>query len=444
MSIAKGTVSQQVRPGTTLEVAAARVLLIESDSHQAGNLSTALLASGYEVTIATTPEAGVEMARSYHPDAILFSHHEPQIGQGIELCARLKTTPGLAEVPLLVVDDDGPKHYGAHALEAGIEEFIPTVEGTDGALARLKRALHKRRLAEQLKSELDAAARERKLMCETQETLLRNYEQARTRLTELEEANEKLRELDKVKAGFISMIVHDIRSPLTVILGTLDLLREDVIEGRAINYQHYGRLFDESLNNCQEISRLIEDMLALAQMRERRLQLNFEPVIVAELIEEAMCLAAGGARQAGVEISRTMQPDLPIVFIDRKQMHRALMNLINNAIKFTPRGGQVSIQARILEERRRDAPCDYVLLSVVDTGEGLSPEESPYVFDAYFQASNGKRKVGTGLGLAVVKRIAVAHGGNVSVRSQPGKGSSFTIMVPIRESAPTQTIELTE
>ena len=80
----------------------------------------------------------------------------------------------------------------------------------------------------------------------------------------------------------------------------------------------------------------------------------------------------------------------------------------------------------------------------MDTGEGLSPEESPYVFDAYWQASNGKRKMGTGLGLAIVKRIAVAHGGNVSVRSQLGKGSSFTIMIPVRESAPTQTVELAE
>jgi signal transduction histidine kinase len=222
------------------------------------------------------------------------------------------------------------------------------------------------------------------------------------------------------------------------------LLREDVVEGRQINYQHYQRLFDESLNNCQEIARLIEDMLALSQMQARRLPLNFEPAVVAELIEEARCIAAGAARQAGVELSQEIQPDLPIVFVDRKQMHRALMNLVNNAIKFTPRGGQVSIRARILEERRRDSPCDYILLSVVDTGEGLSPEESPYVFDAYWQASNGKRKAGTGLGLAIVKRIAVAHGGNVSVRSQLGKGSAFTIMIPVRESAPAQTVELAE
>jgi signal transduction histidine kinase len=444
MSIAKESFSGQLEPGGAQAQAAARVLLIEPDPSQAGNLSNALLASGYDVAIAETPEAGVEMACSYHPDAILLSQHGPQIGAGIELCVRLKTTPGLAEVPLLVVDDDGAKHYGERALEAGIEEFIPVTEGADGALIRLKHALHKRRLAEQLKAELSAAGRERELLHETKESLLRSYEQAQKRLTELEEANEKLRELDKLKAGFINTIVHDIRSPLTVILGTLDLLREEVAEGRQIDFRHYQQLFDESLKNCQEIARLVDDMLALAQMRERRLTLNFEPTAVTELVAEAMQVAAGAARRAGIRLTQTAQPSLPIVYVDRKQIHRALMNLVNNAIKFTPSGGEVSIRARFLEEKRRDALCDYVLLSVVDTGEGLSPQESPYVFDAYWQASNGKHKVGTGLGLAIVKRIAVAHGGNVSVRSRLGKGSTFTIMIPVRESAPTQVVELTE
>lgn len=264
------------------------------------------------------------------------------------------------------------------------------------------------------------------------------------RLNELEEKNDRLREQDRAKAGFISMVVHDIRSPLTVIMGTLDLLHEDLLAGRPLDQQHYQYLFRESLRNCQEIDRLIEDMLQLSRMRESRLPLNFEPVLCSELIESALAVGAGAARQAGVNLSCELQPDLPSVFVDCKQLHRALMNLVNNAIKFTPRGGRVIIRGRILEERRRDAPCDYVLLSVTDTGEGLTPEESPYIFDAYWQASNGKRKVGTGLGLAIVKRIAVAHGGNVSVRSRPGKGSTFTIMIPVRESAPEETIELPE
>src|SRR5207253_7014342 len=106
MTITRATLSTQPGQGCGGEASAARVLLSESDSGQAGNLSHALLASGYEVTIAETPEVGVEVARSYHPDAILLSQHGPQIGPGMELCVRLKTTPGLAEVPLLVRSEE--------------------------------------------------------------------------------------------------------------------------------------------------------------------------------------------------------------------------------------------------------------------------------------------------------------------------------------------------
>jgi len=277
-----------------------------------------------------------------------------------------------------------------------------------------------------------------------QEALLRQTADVLKRLSELEETNDRLREQDRAKAGFISMVVHDIRSPLTVIMGTLDLLNEDLREGRPLDQQHYQHLFRESLNNCQEIARLVEDMLELSRMRENRLRLEFVLTDCEALAIQALEIAAGAARQAGVSLQLEVQPHLPRVYVDCKQMHRALMNLVNNAIKFTPRGGQVSIRARILEERRHDAPCDYVLLSVADTGEGLSLEESPYIFDAYWQASNGKRKTGTGLGLAIVKRIAVAHGGNVSVRSTPGKGSTFTIMIPVRDHTPEVAIELAD
>ncbi len=442
--MAKEFIVAHDRQGTELKEPATRVLLIESDPAQAGNLSNALIASGYEVTIAETAEVGVELARNYHPDAILLGQHGPRIEEGIELCARLRTAPNLARVPVLVFDRSGARSYDDRAFEVGIEEFIPALEGTEGALVRLKRALRKHYLIEQLQTELDAAERERELLRQTKENLAHNYHQLQVRLEKLKEENEKLRELDRVKSNFISTVVHDIRSPLTVIVGTLDLLREELARGRPIDHHYYQRLFDDSLSNCQEIAQLIDDMLTLARISERRLVLSFEPATVSEIVEEAMQIAAGAARQAEVTLTCEIAAGLPIVYVDRKQMHRALMNLVNNAIKFTPAGGQVTIQARLLQEKRRDAPCDYVLLSVVDTGEGLSPEEAPYVFEAYWQASNGKRKTGTGLGLAIVKRIAVAHGGNASVRSQLGKGSSFTIMIPVREGPPSGTVELME
>lgn len=254
------------------------------------------------------------------------------------------------------------------------------------------------------------------------------------RLLELEALVEELREEGQIKANFINAVVHDIRSPLTVMLGVLDLMNDDFVSSRPVDEKYYRPLLKDALRSCQEVTELLNDMLDLSKMtKQKLLALDSEPMPVSEVIESVMQVAAGVARQAGVKLSCKIQSNLPEVYLDRKLMHRAMMNLVTNAIKFTHAKGSVTIRATFLNEKRRDAMCDYVLLSVADTGEGLSPTESPYVFDAYWQAQNGKRKAGSGLGLAIVKRIAVAHGGNVSVRSQLGKGSTFTIMIPVRD-----------
>ncbi len=257
------------------------------------------------------------------------------------------------------------------------------------------------------------------------------------RLTELQDKLGELREEGRLKASFINAVVHDIRSPLTVVLGVLDLMNEDIKAKRIIDEKYYHSLLTDALRSCREVADLLNDMLELSKMtKQGLLALDFEPMSAVEIVESVMQVASGAARQAGVKLSCKIQANLPNVQLDRKQMHRALMNLVGNAIKFTASGGSVTIRASFLNEKRRDALCDYVLIAVTDTGEGLAPDEAPYVFDAYWQAQNGKRKAGTGLGLAIVKRIAVAHGGNVSVRSQKGKGSTFTIMIPVGDDTP--------
>lgn len=257
------------------------------------------------------------------------------------------------------------------------------------------------------------------------------------RLAELESLIEELRTEGQLKASFINAVVHDIRSPLTVILGVLDLISDDFKAARPLEQKYYQPLLQDALRSCQEVAGLLNDMLDLSKMtKQKLLSLDCKQIPIAEVVESVMQVAEGAARQAGVELTCKIQANLPPVYIDRKQMHRALMNLVTNAIKFTPKGGSVTVRASFLNEKRRDALCDYVLLAVIDTGEGLAPDESPYVFDAYWQAQNGKRKAGSGLGLAIVKRIAVAHGGNVSVRSQKGKGSTFTVMIPVRDEPP--------
>jgi signal transduction histidine kinase len=450
MHLTKDSMPCRDRRGLLTEEPAARVLLIDADAaanvEDAGGLGHALLEAGYEVAVVGTAQAGVEVARDYHPDAILLASHGPQVAAGIAACERLKTEPELSDVPLLVVEDE-IKHYGRQAFEAGVEELIPKQEGADGALVRLRHTLQKKRVAEQLRADLHRVAVELEATRESKEALVQSYRRAQERLAELETENEELRAENRMRASFINAVVHDIRSPLTVILGTLDLLAEEVAQGRAVDGEYYRRTLGDALRSCQEVAHLVNDMLSLAEMQKHRLHaLDFELLEVESLVAQAVEAAAGAARQAGITLTSAVEPGLPRLYIDRKQMHRALMNLINNALKFTPRGGEVKVQARLLaeKERRRDALYDYGLLSVIDTGEGLRPDETPYVFDPYWQAENGKRRVGTGLGLSIVKRIAVAHSGNVSVRSTPGKGSNFTIMIPVLDAPPATKFEVEE
>jgi DNA-binding response OmpR family regulator len=206
---------------------AGRVLLIDADSAESHHLSHALIEAGYEVAVVETAQAGVEAARDYHPDAILLAPHGPQVGAGIEDCARLKTEPELADVPVLVVEDES-NDYGSQAFEAGVEELIPKQEGAGGALARLGHTLRKKRVTERLRADLHHTAVELESARAGKESLAESYRRAAERLAEAEMVSEELRAENRLRASFINAVVHDIRSPLTVILGTLDLLGEQV------------------------------------------------------------------------------------------------------------------------------------------------------------------------------------------------------------------------
>jgi signal transduction histidine kinase len=136
-------------------------------------------------------------------------------------------------------------------------------------------------------------------------------------------------------------------------------------------------------------------------------------------------------RRKSIKFSYGCEDHLPTIIGDAGKLHRALSNLMSNAVKFTPDGGQIWLEARLMEGTQVDAGVPYVVFSVVDSGEGIPAQDLPYIFDAYYQAAGRNKDLGTGLGLAIVKRIAAAHGGNVAVRSQVGVGTAFSMMLPL-------------
>jgi signal transduction histidine kinase len=245
----------------------------------------------------------------------------------------------------------------------------------------------------------------------------------------------QLAELDKLKAEFVSVASHELKTPINVILGYLTLLED----------QLYGPVTPKQLevlatveNQAQTLSRLVQHLLDVSRFQAGAARLEPRPMslhgFLTELEQTFDVLATQGRVGFGVSAAR----DLPeVVTWDRDRMNEVLANLLSNAFKFTEAGGQVEL----VVEPTPDRAC--VRLCVRDTGAGIPAEQLQRIFDKFFQADNqsASAQKGSGLGLAIAREIVEAHGGAISVASTHGAGTAFSIVLPIVAGDPTPAIE---
>ncbi|HET9252729.1 MAG TPA: HD domain-containing phosphohydrolase [Candidatus Eisenbacteria bacterium] len=247
------------------------------------------------------------------------------------------------------------------------------------------------------------------------------YEQLAESLRQLEEATERAEELNDLKGSFVSIVTHELMTPLTVIRGNVEPLLQSVGGENHDLQREFLRVIDEQ---SLKLKRLIESILELSQLESGKLRMNREPVSVQDLLDEVLGLLKPSADQAHVEMEATVSRDI-VVDCDRSLLRRVLLNLGSNAIKFMPEsGGHVTF--RVEPEERG------VRLEVEDTGIGLAPEELTKVFDKFYQVyrSDSRHYPGVGLGLSVAKSIVEWHGGEITVESERGRGSRFTVHLP--------------
>ena len=226
-----------------------------------------------------------------------------------------------------------------------------------------------------------------------------------------------LKELDRIKSEFVTTVSHDLRSPLTAILGYVELI------GRAgpVNEQQ-AEFIRRVRVSVEHITALISDLLDLGRI-EAGLDSAKEPVPLAALARYAVDGLRGVAETRGLNLETELPEDLPLLAGDPIRLRQMIGNLIENAIKYTPQGGCVRVDAY--------ADQDQVILRVHDTGRGISPADQPYLFDKFYRAGNvSGDTTGTGLGLSIVKSIVDQHHGRVWVESAIGKGSCFTVVLP--------------
>jgi signal transduction histidine kinase len=248
----------------------------------------------------------------------------------------------------------------------------------------------------------------------------------RERTEELALANEKLKELDYLKSDFVSNVSHELRTPLTAIKGAVDLMLREIAGPLTEKQTHY---LTRVRSNTQHLAALINDLLDLSKIESGRIEVKFSRVSLNGLVHEVVEGLRPVAAEKVIVLEATIREPSTLVWADRDKINQVLMNLIGNAIKFTPVQGRVTVSASRNGE-------ESVQVSVSDTGPGVPPDEKEKIFAKFYQIAevNGENPKGTGLGLAISKALVELHGGKIWVESEEGHGSTFSFTLPLPRS----------
>src|SRR5215510_10534505 len=252
---------------------------------------------------------------------------------------------------------------------------------------------------------------------------VRLFREIQEKSRQLESANERLKELDQLKSDFVSNVSHELRTPLTAIKGAVDLLLREVPGPLNENQTHY---LSRVRSNTQHLAGLINDLLDLSKIEEGRIELDAGRVSLGGLLHEVMETVNLMAAEKPVLLEVDVPEPSVLVWADRDKVKQVLMNLIGNAIKFTPSGGRIAVSTA--NDRR-----GWVRVSIRDAGPGIPVSEQEKIFEKFYQVTQdgGPKPKGTGLGLAISKSLVELHGGKIWVESQPGCGSTFSFTLPV-------------
>jgi signal transduction histidine kinase len=325
----------------------------------------------YRVLEAADGLAGLALIRTELPDCVLLDLTMPGL-DGFEVLGRLRADPRLREIPVIVLTASAESTGSMElALRSGAVDYMTKPISPGRVAARVRGAIERRRL---------------------------------------------LQEMHELRSTFTSMLIHDLRSPLTIINGYLQLL-----EGSAQTLPDKHRRYLTSIREaCGRMIRLIGDILDVSKLEEGKLGLEREAVDLVRLL--------GGIVERSVVVD--FEPAVPTLDVsaDPRRLEQVLTNLLGNALKFTPPSGRIAV----LLNREADAAS----VTVSDSGPGIPAHEMPLLFEKFSQATAGKSASGpsTGLGLVICRHLVEAHGGRIWAESEPGQGSRFIFLLPLPTS----------
>ena len=352
---------------------------------------------GYRTIGAEDGPSAIAACFEHNPDLCILDVSMPagDLGvdtrsTGFEVCRRIKRDPRTSRIPVIFVtalNDTGDRVKG---IEAGGDDFLTKPHNRLVLGARVRSLL-------KLKAATDA----------------------------LESSYRKLRELEKVRDDLMKMIVHDLKTPLTSVLATLEMLGDG----------DFGQLSDQQRqaiadteNKAEDLLSLIEDILEIARIEEAGINLSYSQIAPAAFLSELMHEWAHRFQQEGTHASLNVDDDTPIFEADKALLKRVFLNLIQNAVTHSSSSIDLGLSAR-------KVPPDSVLFTVSDTGPGIPPEYHEVIFRKFGQVAgpHSPRVRSSGLGLTFCKLVVDLHGGMIWVNSKEGEGSSFYVQLPIHK-----------
>lgn len=272
-------------------------------------------------------------------------------------------------------------------------------------------------LAGQLASAVENARLYTEIWNSHQELELKIKERTR----DLARANEELKRLDSLKSDFVSAVSHELKTPLTSIKGYASILKGGKLgEVTPEQKERLERIDKHSTN----LTKLVNDMLDISRIESGRVEMEIKPLSIKDVIEEVIEIIAPLVESKRIKVGLKIVPEVNKVLADRSQIERVFLNLLGNAIKFTPNEGKVTI--------RVSATDDQVQTDIIDTGIGIEKNDLDRVFDEFYRVDNpiNREKKGAGLGLSLTRRIVEAHKGKIWAASQMGKGTTFSFTLP--------------
>ena len=239
---------------------------------------------------------------------------------------------------------------------------------------------------------------------------------------EIEDKSHQLEAASRHKSEFLANMSHELRTPLNAIIGFSEILAEKMFGD--IN-EKQAEYLQDILESGRHLLFLINDILDLSKIEAGRMELELAEFDLPTAIENSLILVRERASRRGIRLGSTVDERLGMFSGDERKVKQVLLNLLSNALKFTPEGGQIDVGARL--------DGDMAEVSVADTGIGIAPEDQAAVFEEFRQVGTADKKAeGTGLGLALSRKFIELHGGKIWVTSRLGEGSTFTFTLPLR------------